>query len=274
MVCKNGASAYICDHAGLDGGTLLQLNQHLRRAILEYKPENPRLSVGTEKNKTLEARPSKAFVTNDLIDSYIVRTLQRFPSLTQKAELLNHSQDYFGSTFFRSHNCTPKSGFQLLIQLAALKYFGYQPPSWETVQMRVFNRGRAGMYQAVLPSVAAFCEAMEDKTSDPLGKPMVRNDQSHIRKMFNLAAKEHASLLATVHRGHGFTHHMYALQEVVRPDQGEVMPSLFTDPIYARTRPTKLMTDCQEWLGSIQEGGFAMPDPDFVLVHYEINEHG
>ena len=140
--------------------------------------------------------------------------------------------------------------------------------------MRVFNKGRAGMYQAVLPSVAAFCAVMQDGTADSLKEPMGGSDQSHVRKLFNAAAKEHASLLATVYRGHGFTHHLYALQEVVRSDQGEVMPSLFTDPIYARTRPTKLMTDCQEWLGTIEEAGFAMPDPDFVLVHYEISENG
>ena len=77
-----------------------------------------------------------------------------------------------------------------------------------------------------------------------------------------------------MYRGYGLTHHLYALQEVVRPDQGETMPSLSTDPTYARTRPAKLMTDCAEWLEDNQEGSFAMADPDFVLVHYEIDGHG
>ena len=97
---------------------------------------------------------------------------------------------------------------------------------------------------------------------------------SEKRSLFNLAAKQHASLLASVYRGHGLTHHLYALQEMVRPDQGETMPSLFTDPTYARKRPAKLRTDYAEWLEDIQESSFAMADPDFVLVHYEIDEYG
>ena len=97
---------------------------------------------------------------------------------------------------------------------------------------------------------------------------------SEKRSLFNLAAKQHASHLAGVYRGYGLTHHLYALQEVVRPDQGETMPSLFIAPTYARKRPAKLMTDCAKRLGDIQEGSFAMADPVFVLVHYEIDEHG
>ena len=148
--------------------------------------------------------------------------------------------------------------------------------------MRVFRNGRAGLYQANLPSVAKICATMQDcpnwltPSSQSMSTTLRRKktEMSEKRRPFNLAAKQHASLLASVYRGHGFTHHLYALQEVVRPEQGEIMPSLFTDPTYTRTRPAKLITDCAEWLENIQEGCFGMPDPDFVLIHYEIDEHG
>ena len=226
--------------------------------------------------------PLGSFVTNELIDGHISKTLQLFVTHAHPFEILHHHQSILGSKFLRSHTCAPKSGYQLIIQLAALKYFGFQPPSWETVQMRSFRNGRAGMYQAVLQSVAEFCAAMQEHPHPLTPSPhsmsadqtQMETEMSHKRSLFDTAAKDHANLLASVYRGHGFTHHFYALQEVVRLDQGEVMPSLFTDPTYARTRPAKLMTDCAEWLESIQDGAFAMPDPDFVLVHYEIDEQG
>ena len=282
VVCKNGTSAYICDHATLDGGTLLQLNQRLRRAIFEYQPESPRLTDKPIQVTKSSVSPLGSFLTNELIDGYVSKTLQFFASNSKRVELLNHRQSILGSKFLRSHQYAPKSGYQLIIQLAALRYFGYQPPSWETVQMRSFRNGRAGMYQAVLPSVAGFCAAMQERADLPTPsqqststtRTRKENELSQKRSLFDSAAKQHASLLATVYRGHGFTHHLYALQEVVNLEQGETMPSLFTDPTYARTRPAKLMTDCAEWMENIQEGGFAMPDPDFVLVHYEIEEHG
>jgi hypothetical protein len=43
--------------------------------------------------------------------------------------------------------------------------------------------------------------------------------------------------------------------------------------VYARTRPSKIMTDCTEWTnGVFLEGGWVMPDPEHVWVHYDVRE--
>ena len=131
--------------------------------------------------------------------------------------------------------------------------------------MRNFHKGRVDIYQAVIPPIRDFCFAMKNaKTQNENMKPL--------RSLFDDAARAHAALLAQVSQGRGFAGHMYALQEVVGP--GEEMPALFKDGIYAKTRPAKLMTDCAEWRDGIQDGGFAMPDPEHVWVHYEIDDTG
>ncbi|KAL9582994.1 MAG: hypothetical protein Q9212_002975 [Teloschistes hypoglaucus] len=44
------------------------------------------------------------------------------------------------------------------------------------------------------------------------------------------------------------------------------------DATYARTRPGKIMTDCTPFDGAIMEGGFVMPDPDHIWIHYEVDD--
>ena len=280
VVCSNGTSAYVCDHAGLEGGTLEQLNKALQAAIAAYKPVESYIEDSEREalncSSTNIVSPAECFNVDPSIDQYVSHAAHIIESQSRQVEVIHHTYHGFGSELLRSRRCAPKSGFQLLIQLASLKYFGYQPPSWEPVQLRTFQEGRNDMYQAVLPSVGAFCAAMQGTltTMDTVAEQKWGPDNMiQKRRLFDLAAQQHSDLLSRVARGHGFNHHLAALQEVLRTEEGEVLPALMTDPIFTRIKPTKLMTDCAEWLGDIQDGGMTMPDPEFVWVHYEIREH-
>ena len=280
VVCKNGSSAYVCDHAGLEGGTLAQLNKVLQRAISKYHPERFQAEYDecktSEMAATVKASPVRFTNQNPVIERYGPHAARMINSQRREVGVLHYTWHGFGSAYLHSRKCAPKSGFQLLIQLASLKYFGYQPPSWEPVQLRTFQEGRTDMYQAVLPSVAAFCTAMlETSTKAAEGADREQQSDSELQKrgLFDLAAKQHSILLNRVARGHGFNHHLAALHEMALSENGEALPALLMDPLLARTRPVKLMTDCAEWLKDIQDGGMAMPDPEFVWVHYEIQEH-
>lgn len=136
--------------------------------------------------------------------------------------------------------------------------------------MRRFHKGRVDIYQSVLPSVKRFCDAAMTVIAR---SESIEDDRSMLQSLFNAAVKDHGSLLMRVSQGGGFAAHLYALQEVIAPEESS--PTLFAkDSIYAKTRPGKLMTDCAEWLDVIQDGGFAMPDPEFVWVHYEFGDDG
>ena len=234
--------------------------KHVSRAILGHKPDLQLQGtrVHTGPNTSLEAF---SFVITPEIENHIINFQQQFDRISQSlcAECDHFICRKFGSTFLRSHGCTPKTGFQLVIQIASRLYFGYQPPSWETVNMRPFYMGRVDIVQVVLPEVAEFCTTALNTAVPAFER----------KALFFEAAKAHNKNILRASRGHGFAGHLYSLQEVLRDD--EDLPTLFSDPTYGRTRPAKLMTDCSEWVKSvIQEGGWVMPDPEHVWVHYDI----
>ena len=261
-VCENGVSAYVCEHALVDGTTLRKLSNPVKQAIKQYVP--PADLEHSPQNPTGAPLEEYTFTSNADIDKQIERVEQRFYSSICKIEYVHFSCSSFGGSFLKLHNCAAKTGYQLVIQLASLLYFGYNPPSWETITMRTFDRGRVDIIQTVLPEVAEFCNAMRSfsaSTALPTSK---------LRDLFHKAAKAHTNAVTRISRGRGFAHHLYALQEV--RNEGEEVPSLFKDPMYSKTRPGKIMTDCVDWEDAISEGGYAMPDPEHVWVHYQVDE--
>ena len=129
--------------------------------------------------------------------------------------------------------------------------------------MRNFHKGRVDIIQVVVPAVHAFCASALDG-SIPV---------SERKTLFLVAAQAHMLNVVTASRGRGFAGHLYALQEVCR--EGEELPCLFTDPAYMKTRPAKIMTDCTEWTNRLfQEGGWVMPHPEHVWIHYDVRDEG
>lgn len=67
--------------------------------------------------------------------------------------------------------------------------------------------------------------------------------------------------------------HLEALRELARKHgEAPFLPSMFQDPTWRMmtvTSTRKIKTDATEDLCA-QEAGFYMPDPEGVLVHYEI----
>ena len=263
-VCENGVSAYVCEHALVDGTTLRKLSNPIKQAIKQYVP-NADLEYSPQ-NAVVAPLEEYTFTSNTDIDNQIERVERRFYSSICKTEYVHFSCSSFGGSFLKLHNCAAKTGYQLVIQLASLLYFGYSPPSWETITMRTFDKGRVDIIQTVLPEVADFCTAMRSFSSSTT----TSLPTSEIRELFHKAAKAHTNAVTRISRGRGFAHHLYALQEVRK--EGEEVPSLFKDPVYSKTRPGKIITDCVDWEDAISEGGYAMPDPEHVWVHYQVDE--
>ena len=257
VVCENGVSACICEHALIDGTTIRTLSDHLKQAIQSYSAEEQQRTK--ESTMIVDKLEECSFASSPEMDVRMEIIQRRFHDTAVQTEVEYFTCQELGETTLRRHSCPPKTGYQLIIQLASLDYFGYQPPSWETVSMRTFLKGRVDIIQAVLPPVALFCAAMRQPTSSIAER----------RALFHEAAKAYTNTATRVARGRGFAHHLYALQEVREAD--EEVPLLFRDPTYAKTRPTKLMTDCVEMPDSISEAMYAMPDPEHVFVHYEVD---
>ena len=284
VVCANGVSGFLVEHAMLDAGSLHQLNEAVTRAILDLdlaptntpSPKEDAAAAALANDDAIELPPIEIeeehafFATTSTIDSHIARVQRQFAASIIPTEYNHFAVSTLGAAVFRAYKCAPKTGCQLLIQLASRLYFGngpQQPPSWETVSLRTFRRGRVDLVQYAQPLVAEFCEAAcagEDEDA-------VAVSAATCRRLFFDAARACNVLATRVSRGHGFVGHLYALREVLR-DEDEEIPSIFTDPIYEKTKPgnRKLMTDYVAW--SVSEGGFMEADPENVWVHYEVDE--
>ncbi|KAL9095179.1 MAG: hypothetical protein Q9165_002435 [Trypethelium subeluteriae] len=269
VVCENGVSGLVVEHSMIDGGTLEQLNEHICRRLAEYRAQSPLANGDGHLMNGHSHRPAPftelSFTLTSAIESHIERVQASYDAIVTPlaCEVFNFTLSSFSEAFLRTYGVSPKAGAQLVIQLAARLYFGYSPPSWETVSMRPFHKGRVDIIQTALPEVVGFCQAALDAQIQPAEK----------RERLMNAAQAHTVNLVRASRGRGFAGHLYALQEVRM--EGETEPCLFTDPVYSRTRPAKIMTDCTEWTNeTFLEGGWVMPDPEHVWVHYEVGDGG
>ena len=257
VVCDNGVSATICEHATLDGLSVEPLHDFINRAISEY--ERPSQSNVNDQELIAIATPDRIPLTsNEAIDDYALRLSQRFQTVTLRYSFANVEIPNFGNDFFSRQKCPVQSGIQLAIQLASRRFFGYSPPALETVSMAPFRKGRVEVHHIIQPPVAKFLEAATE--------PDIPS--SRLRTMAFEAAKGHAKSLSRASKGHGFSRHMLALEWMIR--EGESTPKLFESPVYARMKPGKVLTSAFKtgWL----EGGFVYPVPGSILVYFEIKD--
>lgn len=279
VVCKNGVSAYICEHSMLDASSTKQLNASVTKAILAHIPGKTHQYNGSMNDGSLlghnrsvddtatgigEMVKELHFKTNQAISDQIDRIQMHFKTTHTPIEFAHFYLSTFGNTFIRTRKMPPKTGYQLVIQLASLLYFGQQYPSWETITKMLFKKGRLDWMQVVSPAMLAFCKAAA-------GYDVSLAQQCTLLRE---AANVHTNTVARIARGKGFASHLECLKDVLRAD--EPMPALFKDPTWQMMRvnsPRKIKTDATDGLMT-QEAGFLMPDPESVFVHYEIEDDG
>ena len=261
VVCENGVSGYICEHSMLDATSLKQINRFVTRAIAEHKVD---IYKDGQANGHAESTEEHTFVTNTSILDHIDRLQKEFDKRHSPVEFSHFRLSAVGNGLLHTKKIPSKAGIQLIIQLASLLHYEKQYPSWETVTMTPFHKGRLDWMQVVSPNMYHFCKAALD-AHIPLAERLA---------LLRDAAQSHASTLTKIARGRGFAAHLEALQEVLQ--QHEPVPALFTDPTWEMMRVTstrKIKTDASEGLMA-QEAGFFMPDPESVFVHYEVEDDG
>lgn len=265
VVCDNGASALIGEHSMLDGLSVRKLQQAITAAILDNDCSTkagvlPAIEADSASGNVVVEE--LVLVLDTALDHRISHIQTRFSRDFTPIEFSHYEVYAFGSQFLRKHGCASKSGYQLVIQLACLLYYGYQPPAWETISMARFHHGRVDWIQTVTPLVAVLCSSALDDTVS----------RTECRKLFIDAAIAHTNQVNRIARGHGFKAHLHALREVVSDD--EPIPKLFQEPAWERTRvqSTKIVkTDCLEGM-MLQETAFLMPTPECIFIHFEVKD--
>lgn len=276
VICEHGVSAFVCEHAMIDGIGIRPFNQFITEALLQHKSGQGRSQdcllgeydatngpVITDLCPGLDHLVKEyTFIINEVIERHIDRIQQKFSNTYQRIEFTYFRANNIGKNFLRAHKCPSKHGYRLVIQLACFLFYGYQPPSWETLSMARFHKVRVDWIQTIQPNMAKFCASARDSSI-----PLVMR-----RKLLFDAVKMQANSLTQVSRAHGFLAHMYTLLGVLRDD--EPLPALFLDQAWEATRISSVKNvkiDCLEGL-IMQETAFLLPEEECIYVHYEVQE--
>ncbi|KAL8786443.1 MAG: hypothetical protein Q9213_002759 [Squamulea squamosa] len=268
IVCKNGVSAFVCEHAMLDGMNGRQLNRFLTRAIQAHQASESE-SPSLPKSKDLVEE--LAVVIDSTVKNHIAHIQRRFKDQYAPIELTHHTVYTLGGKILRKHKCPTKAGYQVIIQLACLLYYGFQPESWETLSMSHFHKGRVDWIQAVQHSMAAFCAAAAAAAA-AAAHGDTASITPELRRMFFHAVHVYANTTTRILRGHGFKAHLHALFAMLRDD--EPVPALFRDQAWRDTTVASVKTvktDCLEG-AMLQETAFLLPEPKCIFVHYEVED--
>jgi hypothetical protein len=241
----------------LDGYVARRLNRYIIAAIRDFKPGTSTASLNKKSVSVNLPLTSHTFTTTTLLEQQVQRVREQVMAACSIYKLATLEVSTVNESFFRHHMCPPKSGMQMVIQLACRRYFGRNLAAFETVSLSHFLKGRVEISHVLWPAVARFCTAaIELETSST----------AELRALFFAAVKTHAGHLMRATRGQGSDRHLLSLLWSV--EEGEELPALFASPLFEnKSRPQKIMTDClvtESW-----ECGSLLSDPDALWIHYE-----
>lgn len=252
VICSNGASGMVGEHSMLDALTLNELLEDQAEAISNHVPVEARTSM-SKSALTPVPLPIK---TDAKLDTRIIKVQSEFAASTANCEHAYLLFDDYGTALLRAQKLSPKSVFQMVVQLAALATFGYTPPCWETVNQAHYHLGRVDIIQVIVPAVVTFIQAAGD-SSIPL---------SQRRALLVDATRAHVNTVNKAGRNHGWERSLTALRALAESPQE--LPDLYKDSVHNRVRPRLMMSNCFET--GMMEKGCLWKDPEAIWSHYEV----
>ncbi|EIN09589.1 acyltransferase ChoActase/COT/CPT [Punctularia strigosozonata HHB-11173 SS5] len=137
----------------------------------------------------------------------------------------------YGKAAIKRFGVSPDSWAQAIIQLAHRRLLSSSDKvpkprnggTYEAASVRKFHKGRTEAIRVVSSEMDAWVQSMDDAGASADEK----------RLMLMNAAKKHVELAKAAGNGHGIDRHMLGLKKSLR--EGEALPEIFSDPLYARS---------------------------------------
>lgn len=258
VVCANGASGSICEHAALDGLSTIPLVPFMEEAIGEEPMRIGASAMGDRSIAGTKGLPVKHLdMTTDLwIDNRITHVRCEAEAGWSQCNVDAFTTHKLGEKTLRAANVSPKSALTLAVLLAGSRYFGNLPSSHETVSLSAYRGGRAAGTQLALPTVQEFC--------DSVAEPIPRDEQQGF--FYKAAATLTSNLIRSAH-GDSFAPYLTALEKLAQEEGGN--NQLFEDPVYRRVQQPQLTIDCLDTV--TVSGGWG---PQRVWVHFKAYDNG
>jgi hypothetical protein len=138
----------------------------------------------------------------------------------------------WGKKFLKQADFGPEV-VSMAMQLAAYRLLGKQVGTYEAALARRFYHGRTDTARPVSPQSSAFVEAM--------GKEPYEGDEENKLYWLQEASFVHQEVQRLANSGRGVDRHLLGLSMMVQDDD-DVVPALFSDPLFLRSKPLRLST--------------------------------
>ncbi|KKP00195.1 beta-ketoacyl synthase domain-containing protein [Trichoderma harzianum] len=261
-ISANGVSALVGENSKLDGLSARQLSEYVTDEILNTESVGDGAPASTVRELILETSPA----IEKAISEQTQRNLAHYKIIgSSRCHYPALNRSFIGNKGLRS-----KGTVLMAILMATRMFYGHFEPAWETVTLAKYARGRIDWLQNLTPDIVSWIEAaLEFKRGD-------KGDTMELASQLKEAAISHVQSLQRVADGRGYVESLYALMGVALAE-GKQLPALFDSAAWKYSdrhlSAKKVKIDC---LGSggylrMQEGGFLMPNPDCIFIHYEVH---
>ncbi|KAI5920728.1 hypothetical protein F4810DRAFT_713262 [Camillea tinctor] len=258
IVAANGTSSHFVNHSQIDGMTIWRLTEWICKAIRDHKTDPER-----DLHKSLEDVQLEEFtlITSPEIQVAMQDYRKQYIEFMEPREYARHISAQINRNIAEEHKIPLKGVLDLTVQLASRLFFGYNRPSWETLSMSHFHRGRVEMLQLMSAPVARFCDAVAGNRDN------ATISDSEKRVMLLEATQDIAA-----NKNHGRVGKNFdRLLEVLRVmwPEDEPTPALFEDAVFREAEENYILTNLHDAEVSL-DSAYVEQDPK-VWIGFSIN---
>ena len=283
VVCANGASGLVCQHATMDAQTIRPLYDATVVSIRNHS----KASLPSNGSMAKAATTMLPFTVPNSVKAHMLLVKEEFASRIAKCSFARVDDKDMSTTFLSDRRASPRSSIILALLLAQRLFFGYTPVSAETVTLSHFRAGRIELNPLLTPDAKQFCkvaastEIAETKISRDTDQPVSTEDsnKSGTKALLHSAIRAHNRDLARVRSGHGFVNLLFALQWLIREgkedaEAGTEEPEFFQTELWKEISESKVTISSVDAGIELPETGIVNSMPGSCWVYFEVGEKG
>lgn len=248
IICtKNGKAGMNGEHSMMDGMPVVNFCDYITKTPYAgvMANSNGKHSAGGGGYESAEDNVKDIFsdLTAELtapssnIYALVDRSKTNFDKLISAHELQVQSFQGYGSSAIKKMGYSPDAYVQMAMQLATYRLWGEQGGTYEATQVRPFLHGRTETTRTVSPASELFIKTMGPR---PKRDEMDASIRAWKLDLLKEAVSSHVKYIGSAAKAMGVDRHFLGL--LLSAKEGEPTPSLYSHPLYARSKTWRVST--------------------------------
>ncbi|XP_055906500.1 peroxisomal carnitine O-octanoyltransferase [Eupeodes corollae] len=217
---KSGRFALVGEHSAYDGTLSIHFAFFIQLSLMEGAEPD-----WNAKPKEL-SKPIKEikFDLDEALRDEIERVISDCDARRTDVIITDFTFNDFGKDLIKTLKLHPDSFIQIVIQWTYYLLHGELAPIYETALMRQYYNGRTETLRSCTMEVVNFIKLATQPNST----------KASIAESFRKAVNHHTHMMNEAREGKGIDRHLFGLWCVAQ-EEGLEVPSLYTDPLYAKS---------------------------------------